>query len=189
MLKKEDKKKKESEEEDENIDVKEKKKKYKEENKSLYLLILATPTQKIWHGFPKLPGVKLNFVKHKYFNGGINNFYPFASQFESRCSKLPGIMGMLYGGMKEAFVAVKWCEEQHGKITKRSKHWSDYRWRSLRQHYQQNNMQNAAMEGWTNLLNEKEYADKRAKALERRVDAIGRAGALRLGADALGQKG
>nr|GFA86879.1 zinc finger, RING/FYVE/PHD-type [Tanacetum cinerariifolium] len=48
---------------------------------------------------------------------------------------------------------------------------------------------NAAMEWWTNLLNQEEYAEKRAKALERRVEAIGWAGALRLGADALGQKG
>ncbi|GJS66797.1 hypothetical protein Tco_0681361 [Tanacetum coccineum] len=63
------------------------------------------------------------------------------------------------------------------------------RFDSLRQRANVLGPQNAAMEGWTNLLNEKEYAEKRAKALEKRTDAIGRAGALRLGADALGQKG
>ncbi|GJS67304.1 hypothetical protein Tco_0681868 [Tanacetum coccineum] len=39
--------------------------------------------------------------------------------------------------------------------------------------------QNAAMKWWTNLLNRKEYAERRAKALERRANAIRRADALR----------
>ncbi|GKE71666.1 hypothetical protein Tco_1529738, partial [Tanacetum coccineum] len=44
--------------------------------------------------------------------------------------------------------------------------------------------QNAAMKWRTNLLNSKEYAERRAKALERRANAIGLADPLRW-ADAL----
>ncbi|GJZ45927.1 hypothetical protein Tco_0593523, partial [Tanacetum coccineum] len=48
--------------------------------------------------------------------------------------------------------------------------------------------QNAAMEWRANLLNRKEYADKWAKELEQRADALQQANALRRRAEALGQR-